>query len=522
MDFQILDILVRYQERPVLQTFLRLIGRNSAGERVVADVYGVPFYLFSDVWEESWTRGINERMLKSLQHFRSCKCVKCVGMKTGRQDPCKAVQKEMLETVITEVESVEKKSFVGYAAKPRTFYKIHVSQAFLTRPVTWAAESYLEDDDVHINWFESDISPDIRFMTDFGITPSAWCSVHGTVVEKSNIRSDHHFKIDLEKGGSITARPEIIVNSPIKTLCWDIECICMEPGVERFPTSDKDPVITIGCIVSIYGKPEVTSKTVFQLGSCDAIEGEGTTVISCRTEHQLLNEFSKFFARTGPDILSGYNSDMFDFVYVFERCEKLKIGAFKKISIEPNFQVFFQKRVFQSMQSGSIETILIHIPGTVCFDLLPLCRKSYKLRSYKLNNVAKHFLADQEKDDMPYNLLAPYMRKDSKHRALIAKYCLQDTALVQLLTDKLQLLTNQLAMSQVCGVSLNSIMTRGQSFKTKCLILQETSKKGYIFPNFKRDATTGATMNVWMNKIVNAQAMEAGQNGTGFKGATVS
>ena len=99
---------------------------------------------------------------------------------------------------------------------------------------------------------------------------------------------------------------------------------------------------------------------------------------------------------------------------------------------------------------------------------------------------------------------------------------MQDVALVQLLTDKLQLLTNQIAMSQVCGVSLSDIMTRGQSHKTKCLILRETAKAGYIFPVFKRDPASGATMNVWMNKIVNAQAMEAGLNGTGFKGATVS
>ena len=81
----------------------------------------------------------------------------------------------------------------------------------------------------------------------------------------------------------------------------------MEPGVERFPTSAKDPVITIGCMVSVYGKPELTEKTVFQLGTCEAIEG--TTVVSCQTEAQLLNEFCKYFVGTGPDILSGYNSN---------------------------------------------------------------------------------------------------------------------------------------------------------------------------------------------------------------------
>jgi histone H3/H4 len=69
MDFQILDIRTRYQEYPSLRTFIRLIGRNSAGERVVADVFGVPFYVYVDQWEHpSWTSEVNENMATSLQY----------------------------------------------------------------------------------------------------------------------------------------------------------------------------------------------------------------------------------------------------------------------------------------------------------------------------------------------------------------------------------------------------------------------------------------------------------------------
>ena len=123
-------------------------------------------------------------------------------------------------------------------------------------------------------------------------------------------------------------------------------------------------------------------------------------------------------------------------------------------------------------------------------------------------NISKHFLDNEDKDPMKYSDLPIFQQKDVEHRTIIAKYCVQDTALVQLLIDKLQMLTNQTAMSQVCGIRLKDILSRGASYKTKCLILKETYKTGYLFPIYKRDPTSGATMCSWHNLVVNAQAME--------------
>ena len=132
MEFQILDIRTRYQEYPSLRTFIRLIGRNSAGERVVADVFGVPWYVYVDQWEHpSWTFDVNDKMAKSLEYAKKCKCVKCAGAKEGRNEPCKFKQKALLDTFIIDVETVRKKSFVGYSPSPRPFYKLVLSQAFL-------------------------------------------------------------------------------------------------------------------------------------------------------------------------------------------------------------------------------------------------------------------------------------------------------------------------------------------------------------------------------------------------------
>lgn len=514
MPFQILDILVRYQTAGELRTFIRLIGRNEKGERVCADIYGVPWYVYVSHWDMAWTANLNDQMLDNISRSTKCKCTKCVGMKMGRNEPCKKIQKSLLRNVIVKTEPVKKKSFCGYSPAPRTYQKVYVSHPFLMRPLTWNAESMYEE--AFLQFYESDISPEVRFCTDFNITPCGWVEITGERLN-SDLRVAHHIKVDLRRGETIVP-VERMDNSPIVTLAWDIECTCLT-GEERFPVSKSDPVITIGCVRSVYGKPELQEKVVFQLNSTDPIEG--TRVVSCPSEMSLLIQFCEYFIEVGPDIFSGYNSDLFDFVYVFERMERLKLKHMKHISIEPQTQVFFKKGSFTSAQAGTRETIKIHIAGTVCFDLLPLCRINYRLRSYKLNDVAKHFLKDQKKDDMPYQNLPIYQKKDSHHRALIAKYCVQDTALVQLLCDKLKLLTNAIAMAQVCGISLNSVISRGQSHKTKCMILRETFKTGYIFPVFKRDHATGWTMCTWHNKVVNQQAFETGQGKTKFKGAFV-
>jgi len=515
MIFQILDILVRFQTSSELRTFIRLIGRNEQGERVCADIYGIPWYVFVDRWEDHWTGLLDDRMVRSASRGRGqCKCISCKGVKMGRNQPCKQVQMRLLDKVIEKVEPVQKKSFCGYSPVPRTYYKITLTQSFLMRPITWSAESMLEDE--NLQWFETDISPEIRFCTDYNITPSGWVKIQGDEI-RTELRVAHHYKVDLKRDQRIIPL-DISKNSAIVTLAWDIECTCMT-GEERFPIASEDPVITIGCVRSVYGKPELTTKTVFQLDTCDAIEG--TKVVACATEESLLEKFCEYFVETGPDIFSGYNSDAFDFVYVFERMERLKLKHMKFISIEPRTQVFFKKGTSQSAQSGARETIKIFIPGTVAFDLLPICRMGYKLRSYTLNNVAKHFLKDQEKDEMRYQDLPVFQKKDSKHRQLIARYCIQDVVLVQLLCDKLQLLTNALAMSQVCGVSLNAVISRGQSHKTKTMILKETFTKGFIFPVFPKDPATGYTVCRWHNGVVNAQAFETGKGKASFKGATV-
>ena len=61
-----------------------------------------------------------------------------------------------------------------------------------------------------------------------------------------------------------------------------------------------------------------------------------------------------------------------------------------------------RKIVTQSTQKGTREVFRLDIPGRVVLDTYEKFREDHNLRSYKLNELGKHFLK-QEKFDMPYD-----------------------------------------------------------------------------------------------------------------------
>ena len=90
-----------------------------------------------------------------------------------------------------------------------------------------------------------------------------------------------------------------------------------------------------------------------------------------------------------------------------------------------------------SKQMGEREVALHDLAGTATLDVLDVIRDNYKLRSYKLNDVAAHFLKSN-KDDVSYKEIGPLQRGTDADRARLAKYCLQDTVLAMDLIGKLQ------------------------------------------------------------------------------------
>jgi DNA polymerase elongation subunit (family B) len=86
------------------------------------------------------------------------------------------------------------------------------------------------------------------------------------------------------------------------------------------------------------------------------------------------------------------------------------------------------------------------------------------------------------KDDVSPQDIFRLQKGGSHDRATIAKYCIQDCALLIRLLRKLEVINNNFGMSNVCLVPFSYIFLRGQGIKAFSLITNECAKEDFLLP----------------------------------------
>lgn len=101
--------------------------------------------------------------------------------------------------------------------------------------------------------------------------------------------------------------------------------------------------------------------------------------------------------------------------------------------------------------------------------------RDYKLRSYSLNAVSYHFLQEQ-KEDVQYKDITGLQNGNAQTRRRLAVYCLKDAYLPLRLLDKLMCVIIYMEMARVTGVSISSLLTRGQQIKVVSQLLRKVGR----------------------------------------------
>ena len=91
----------------------------------------------------------------------------------------------------------------------------------------------------------------------------------------------------------------------------------------------------------------------------------------------------------------------------------------------------------------------------------------------------------QAKDDVGPKEIFKFFKGTPEQRSIVAKYCIKDCKLVNLLMNKLEVVTKNIEMANVCSVPLSYLFIRGQGIKIFSLCLKEFKEQGYIFPVIK-------------------------------------
>nr|QBK88920.1 MAG: DNA polymerase family B elongation subunit [Mimivirus LCMiAC02] len=122
----------------------------------------------------------------------------------------------------------------------------------------------------------------------------------------------------------------------------------------------------------------------------------------------------------------------------------------------------------------------------------------------------------QAKDDVKPHDIFRLQKGSSADRSIVARYCLQDCMLCNILLEKLQVITNSIGMSNVCSIPLSYLFLRGQGVKILSLVSKECRERNHLIKVLKRKRKT--------KKIIldkNGKKVVKVEENDGYEGATV-
>lgn len=313
------------------------------------------------------------------------------------------------------------------------------------------------------------------------IPTSGWTVFHGTLqpeMEKVTL-CDYEYKVKWKN-----LYPDNNNNNVVMPLVmgFDIEVNSTNPS--RMPQSNiaGDEIFQISCVLSRYGEKDKNKqykKYLLTLGEPNQeILGNDIVVYKYKTEYSLLNGFTQFIREQNPNIITGYNILGFDIPYMIDR-SKFR-GCFSDFS-KQGFHKFLkanEKTIkWSSSAYGTQEFQFLDAEGRLYVDLLPLVKRDFKFNNYKLKTVSEYFIG-KTKDDLSVegifkcyrvgtkqNKNGKYTDAAKKAIAVCGKYCVQDSHLVVLLTEKLQTWIGLTEMAKTCQVPIFTLYTQGQQIK---------------------------------------------------------
>jgi DNA polymerase I len=413
MIFQILDANYTYDSKrnPLVQLF----GSTPEGRSIACRVAGFRPYFYA---------GVKEGMLD-----------------TAARD---------LEAMGLEVEKIERFEPIGYQVSPKRMLKITTQDP---KEVRILREKVREIDGIKAV-YETDILFKNRFLIDMNLGGMSWADVPLPDWARPGQ------EVPLVNAGSIqTVQHE--ANAPLRFMSFDIECL---PLHGEMPKAEVSPVI----LISMAFEPNYRGqKDLVLVGKNINCPREDVQI--CQDEYDLLSQFASIIRDYDPDVMAGYNSNEFDFPYLFERAKQQRADM----------------RVGRDASSWYIRKIVsrtdVSITGRVVVDLLPIIRSTYSLKQYTLRNASAELLKMEKYDVNPKEIEALWTEGGEGLRRFIS-YARRDAVLALHLLLDLRLMDKYIAMSRASGSLLQDIVNGGQSGMVENLLLRRFRERRRVVP----------------------------------------
>lgn len=323
-----------------------------------------------------------------------------------------------------------------------------------------ALKSEIEKMPGFIERAEYDISFVKRYLIDKKMNILTLWRVSGEPIELR--RNEADFIINSEKLELVN---DTVIENP-KIVAFDIETY-NPGGISRH---ESDPIIMIGFSGSDGKKKVITWKKFKDApGYVEFVD----------SEKELIESFVGFIKKYQPDIIVGYNSDNFDFPYLFSRAKKYKI----KLDIGRDSSELSLRKKRDSYTAK--------IDGIVHVDIFTFIKNilspTMKTETYGLSSVAEELIGEKKLDSM--NMEKMFLMWDNgEDLSSIAEYNLHDTYITLKLIEKLKYTLFEL--TKLVGMPLFDVsrMTYG-----KCVewyLARRAQKFGEFVPSKPQSKTS--------------------------------
>ncbi len=305
---------------------------------------------------------------------------------------------------------------------------------------------------------EYDIPFSQRYLIDKGLFPMSCVEVQGKVLKQFGLNEPCIIELQKEPKHLKSGLPEL------KVLSFKIE-VC---NPQDWPRVNKDPIIMVS-----FSSNQGFQKVFSTKKSChDFVE-------TVANENELLNKFAWAIKSQNPDIITGYNSDKFDFPYLKGRADLL--GVSLKLGVDGS-----KLKFIRSPKKSVI------IKGRPHVDLYRMVRRHLQLNSHTLQSVYLKLFGD-DKIDIPLDQIHSYWMGGGEGREKLFRYSLEDAVALTKIGERM--LPMSIELARIVGQPLFEMVRRGTGTQVKWYLIRKSHEFGHVLPNepgkFERNVVGG-------------------------------
>jgi len=204
---------------------------------------------------------------------------------------------------------------------------------------------------------------------------------------------------------------------------------------------------------------------------------EDVEFILCDGEEHLLRSFLAYWQTDFPDVLTGWNVELYDVPYICGRMERL-FGN-KEMRMMSPWGIVHR----EEMEIKGRQQIIYNMYGINVLDYLDLYKKfTYtNQESYRLDHIAFVELGQQKLDHSEFENFKEFYTKDWQK---FIDYNIKDVELVSQLEDKMKLVELAIALAYDAKVNMKDVYYQVRMWDT--LIYNFLGKRNIVVPPTKR------------------------------------